>query len=202
MSDWGSNLVSALGFEPAEYKLARENLLPLILALKNANRNGSRLNIYAVGHSLGGGLAQQAGYLSKDIDEVFTFNMSPVTNWSYLRMKGKVGNAHPIIHRIYHGGEFLEQARFVSTSFTQARYGRHDIELQFEPRSEFSGHSMNIIACHFAALILARRGGVEADHHYSLEFINSTVLGSKSEGNVETDVICPIAEFARTETNN
>lgn len=83
--------------------------------------------IHAVGHSLGGGLAQQAGYLSKKIKEVYTFNTSPVTNWTHLRLRGLVRNGYPIIHRIYNSGEGLSGIRATATAATTARHGLHDI---------------------------------------------------------------------------
>lgn len=98
--DWKTNLENFFGFEPEQYKIAFENIPDVIRALKHNNKG---IKIYATGHSLGGGLAQQAGYLSRDIEEVFTFNTNPVTNWTNLSLKKKVKNAYPIIHRIYHG---------------------------------------------------------------------------------------------------
>jgi hypothetical protein len=177
--DWGSNFAAAFAFEPKQYELASGYVPDLIKGLQDEfNNDNNKIQIYATGHSLGGGLAQQAGYLSSDIVEVFTFNTTPVTNWSSLRMRGAVKKAYPVIHRIYHGGEFLEKIRFVSTSLTKARYGRHDIGLQFdeEKRSLFSGHDMKIIACNFARLISIQSPIHEADHHYPAEFITQNVL--------------------------
>lgn len=176
-SDWSSNLMAFLGFEPAQYAIARQHMLPLIARLASVlEDHGQGARIYVTGHSLGGGLAQQTGYLSKSVKEVFTFNTSPVTNWSKLRLAGLVKNAYPIFHRVYHGGEILEKVRFVSTSVTQARYGRHDLGLQLEGRSSFGGHSMTIIACNFAQLIATRDGVVAADHQYPVSYILDTVL--------------------------
>src|SRR5262249_65926 len=156
LSDWGSNVVAALGFEPKQYALSRELIPRLVDRLRSRfEADGKEVKIYATGHSLGGGLAQQAGYLRKEVRGVFTFNTSPVTNWSHLRMRKAVGNAYPVIYRIFHGGEFLEKVRFVSTSFTKARYDRHDIGLQLQERTGVRGHSMSIIACNFARLIVS-----------------------------------------------
>ena len=181
--DWGSNLAAFLGFEPAQYAAARARMPPLIRALESVLENqGDGARIYITGHSLGGGLAQQAGYLSKSVKEVFTFNTSPVSNWSQLRLHGQVRNAYPIIHRLYHGGEILEKIRFVSTSVTQARYGRHDIGLQLEGRSSFGGHSMQIIACNFAQLIASEPGQAAADHHYPPDYIRDVLLNKARPG--------------------
>jgi Lipase (class 3) len=177
LADWSSNLKAAIGIEPGQYALAQEQVLALLEGLRrHVDPELQHLKIYAVGHSLGGGLAQQAGYLSKDIAEVYTFNTSPVTNWSQLRLKERVKNAFPIIHRVYHGGEILEKVRFVTTSVTKARYGRHDIGLQLDGRSSFGGHSMKIIACGFALQLASQPDLEVADHAYPLSYVKEVVL--------------------------
>lgn len=177
LTDWGSNVSAALGFEPKQYALANELVPSLVGRLRrHFEANGKEVKIYVTGHSLGGGLAQQAGYLTKDIREVFTFNTSPVTNWSHMRMRRVIRNAYPTFHRIYHGGEFLEKVRFVSTSFTGARYGRHDIGLQLQERAGGKGHSMSIIACNFARLIGSRNPARDAEHHYPVQYIREVVF--------------------------
>jgi hypothetical protein len=188
INDWSSNLVAAAGFEPKQYALVRERIPTLIEKLKlRFDADGRTHKIYATGHSLGGGLAQEAGYLSQDVKEVFTFNTSPVTNWSSLRRKGAVANGYPIFHRVYEGGEILENLRFFSTALTSARFGRHDIGLQFEDRSTFGGHSMNIIACNFAQLIASSQGN-NADHHYETKYILDNVLPTGNTKEAEKTV--------------
>lgn len=177
--DWSANVVAALGFEPKQHALVREHIPKVVERLLTRFKADNRIpKIYAAGHSLGGGLAQEAAYLRSEIKEVFTFNTSPVTNWSYLRIKGAVKNGYPIFHRIYHGGEFLETPRFISTSFTTARYGRHDIGLQFTERKSVSGHSMSVIACNFAELISSRASNIDGDHYYFVQYIRKAVQSS------------------------
>ena len=179
--DWSANLVAALGFEPRQHALVRSHIPPLVDRLLAQSIAESRpIKIYATGHSLGGGLAQEAGYLRPEILEAFTFNTSPVTNWSYLRRHKAVANDYPIFHRIYNGGEFLEVPRFISTTFTAARFGRHDIGLQLTERKSFSGHGMSIIACNFADLI-ASHPAIEGAHNYSVDYITRAVLWSGNE---------------------
>ncbi|WP_332855384.1 DUF6792 domain-containing protein [Duganella sp. S19_KUP01_CR8] len=173
--DWITNASAPFGFEPAQYKTAREHIPALIERLTNATKGNSQIKIYAVGHSLGGGLAQQAGHLSNDVLEVFTFNTSPVTNWTYLRRNGLVKQGYPIVHRLYHGGEALETARFVTTSATTASYGRHEIGVQFGEREFAKGHSMKILACNFGR-ILSRKKLQSGSHHYPSAFIDLNVL--------------------------
>lgn len=179
--DWSANLVAALGFEPRQHALVRSHIPTLVgRIIAQSNAPSRPIKIYATGHSLGGGLAQEAGYLRPEILEAFTFNTSPVTNWSYLRRHKAVANDYPIFHRIYNGGEFLEVPRFISTTFTAARFGRHDIGLQFTERKSFSGHGMSIIACSFADLI-ASHPVIEGAHNYSADYITRAVLWSGKE---------------------
>lgn len=152
--DWKTNLSAIFGIQPKQYEQASNYLKNLISSLKNLNPdNQPNIRIYAVGHSLGGGLAQQAGYQFREILKVFTFNTSPVTNWTHLRLQGLVEQEYPTIYRIYHGGEILEKLRFFTTSFTSTSYRRYDVGIQFQPRADIKGHSMKIFTCGFAALI-------------------------------------------------
>ena len=175
LKDWMANISAFFGFEPAQYELARGLVPSLVAALCDASPG---VRISATGHSLGGGLAQQAGFLSRYVSEVVTFNTSPVTNWTHLRLNKLVDNKYPIIYRLYHGGEALEKVRFITSNVTDAQYGRHDIGVQYEPRSDFSGHSMEIITCAFAKLIASRDSKQEvADHYYEPDYITQELLG-------------------------
>ncbi|MDO9234757.1 MAG: hypothetical protein Q7U28_01830 [Aquabacterium sp.] len=175
--DWRSNLAATFGMEPAQYVVARERMLPLINLLADTLKaQGHPENVYAVGHSLGGGLAQQAGYLSKRVKAVYTFNTSPISNWSQLRLRKEVGNAWPVIHRVYHNGEILEKLRFVTNTATSTRYGRNDLGFQLASKSNFGGHSIQMMACTFAELILLAPSAEEADHHYPISFIRDKLL--------------------------
>ena len=176
-SDWKSNFSALFGFEPRQYEQARMKLSAVLGALKVLN---SDISIYATGHSLGGGLAQQAGYLSREIKEVTTFNTSPVTNWTTLRLEGQVDNNYPVIFRLYHTGEILNRVRQVTSAFTSSRFGRFDIGVQIEPKSLVHGHSMKIFACEFARRLasLASNDGPPAEHHYSSDYARKHVLGN------------------------
>ncbi len=179
-NDWRSNLAAFFGFEPAQYAVARTHMVPLIDELAAVlETKGKDARIFVTGHSLGGGLAQQAGYLSRKVKEVYTFNTTPVTNWSKLRLQGLVKNAYPIFHRVYHGGEFLEKVRFIATSATDARFGRHDLGLQLKTRSNFEGHSIQVIACGFAELIKGQGEDSTSEHPYPVAYIRDTLLSEQ-----------------------
>lgn len=172
--DWASNLSALLGIEPAQYRIARAKVPAVIHRLRHEN---PAIRIHAVGHSLGGGLAQQAGYQCPEIASVMTFNTSPVTNWTRLKLDSAVGNRYPLIYRIYHGGEFLENVRFVTTSFTATRYNVYDLRLQFEQKSVVGGHSMDIVACTLGRILGDNPTMTDAPHHYGRDYIRQSVVG-------------------------
>jgi len=177
VADWSSNFAAAFGFEPKQYALVSE-YIPIVVAGLHAQfeADGNPVIIYATGHSLGGGLAQETGYLSPDIKEVFAFDTSPVTDWTYLRMRKLVLHEYPTIHRVYHGGEALEGIRNLSTAFTKARFGRIDIGVQFDKRAKFAGHAIQIIACNFAQIVAKGSPGRDADHYYPVQYIVDHVV--------------------------
>ena len=84
LADWSTNFSASLGLTPHEYTIAEAVVPEVINALQKANSN---VEVYATGHSLGGGLAQQAGYLDARIKAVYAFDTSPVTNWSNLQWR-------------------------------------------------------------------------------------------------------------------
>lgn len=172
--DWGADFANFIGVEPLQYEIARKYVQKLTEYLIRDNGN-KRMPIYAVGHSLGGGLAQQAGYLSKNITEVYAFNTSPVTNWTNLRLAGLVEQGYPIIHRLYQGGEALAGIRAVATASTGARYGRHDVGVQFGPKQLVAGHLMYVLTCNFAK-ILVETDAQDAAHYYPTSYIIQHVL--------------------------
>ncbi|APW41776.1 hypothetical protein RS694_03920 [Rhodoferax saidenbachensis] len=180
-SDWGTNLSNFFGFEPQQYAIARlhiEKLTDRILA------EAAGVPIYAVGHSLGGGLAQQAGYLTKSIKEVYAFDTSPVTNWTHLRRDGAVKQGYPIIHRVHNSGEGLAGFRGVATAATQARFGRHDVAVQFGPKALVDGHAITMLACNFA-LIMKETNSQGGMYDYPTSYIVDHVL--KRDGGPKKD---------------
>ena len=84
LADWRTNFSAALGFAPHEYTLAEQAAKAVVDALHNQYPG---VEVYATGHSLGGGLAQQAGYLDARIRAVYAFDTTPVTNWGNLQRR-------------------------------------------------------------------------------------------------------------------
>jgi pimeloyl-ACP methyl ester carboxylesterase len=89
-----------------KFRQVRANIHHLIEWLRD--RFG-KFRLVAVGHSLGGGLAQQAAYASGGFDEVVAFNPIFVTGWFETATeevrRANAQNLH--IFRVYEDGEIL-----------------------------------------------------------------------------------------------
>jgi hypothetical protein len=78
-----------------------------------SSKNLSSTVFVGIGHSLGGGLAQQAAYASPEIQSVFAFNSSPVTGFFTTEKKWRQQNSkHLTIYRIEEEGDILSFIRF------------------------------------------------------------------------------------------
>ncbi|MGY6704606.1 DUF6792 domain-containing protein [Roseinatronobacter sp.] len=167
LRDWGANLSVSIGVEPQQYRVVLSEIEPVIDELKRIS--SAELSIYSVGHSLGGGLAQQAGYRFAEINTVYAFNPSPVTNWTWLVLKhGGPRQDWPVIYRVYHTGEALHHARNFTVPFLSTKFNRYDIGLQLTRKSTISGHAMAVISCGLADII-TEAGLVMNSHSYTLE---------------------------------
>lgn len=181
--DWGANLSAFLGLRASQYTLALEKLPKLVKELTDKNKN---VKIYVTGHSLGGGLAQQAVYASNRIERAYAFDPSPVTNWSRLKLDGAIakGAEDPDILRIYHKREILGYVRAITSRVNSRRFGRSDFEFHFQNESPGGAHNMAILACHFAARV-APSG---AAHYYSREAAQSMLRNT---------YICPVSALIK-----
>lgn len=75
--------------------------------------NGEPYNIITTGHSLGGGLAQHACYISEEIKTAYVFNSTPVTGYTDFAAWQRLLHMQGVrIHRLYERGEVLEALRF------------------------------------------------------------------------------------------
>ena len=80
-ADWVAN-VRPLTNTPGvwdQYEQAR--VLTPVLVAKLDSAYGGRQRVMAAGHSLGGGLAQHAGFTCGRVEKVFAFNSSPLTGY-------------------------------------------------------------------------------------------------------------------------
>jgi uncharacterized protein DUF6792 len=113
-SDWLANLrwfIRPFTFDQYDYTMA---MVPkLVSAIQEHYKDKGVVEIMATGHSLGGGLAQQAGYVSPDIEKVYAFAPSPVTGFFSVepadRQKNKTGME---IYRVFEHGEVLAYLRW------------------------------------------------------------------------------------------
>lgn len=109
IDDWYSNLRWFTRINPFvydQYDQVRDNINDIVKSL------GSKVRIVATGHSLGGGLAQQAAYACNSVKEVYGFDPSPVTGYFSVDSDERARNEQGInIYRIYEVGEVLGYVR-------------------------------------------------------------------------------------------
>jgi pimeloyl-ACP methyl ester carboxylesterase len=114
--DWISNLRWVTRFLPFydHYKQVQRHI-GAIIDRASAMHGQAAPKIVAVGHSLGGGLAQQAAYKDGRIREVYAFDPSTVTGYYDPDVAGKANSVGLKIDRIFQRGEILAYLRFVMT---------------------------------------------------------------------------------------
>jgi len=112
--DWWANfrwVTRYVPFVSDQYMQVQSLTQPLVDAIRERHQ-GKNFRIVTTGHSLGGGLAHQAAYISDCIKEVFAFDPSPVTGFYSVsdppRSKNAVGI---VVRRIYERGEILATLR-------------------------------------------------------------------------------------------
>jgi hypothetical protein len=123
--------------------------MPLVLA--KVRRVCGRLPlVVAVGHSLGGGLAQYAAYVSPAIRYVYAFDPSPVT--AYLDAPDKLAlrtDRNLGIDRVYESGEILSVLRHAASGLAPPPPCQPYIRIvRFVFRTEpgfFSRHYMSVL---------------------------------------------------------
>ena len=198
-SDWKDNFSASMGVEPHQYKLAREKLKKTVAALKEVNSGkGNVPRIYAVGHSLGGGLAQMAAYTNQDILAAYAFNTSSVTDWSYLKPLNLVEVTDPVIYRIHQRGEFLGNLRAVTSRVNSRRFGRSDYEFNYQENGgEVAKHSISLLACHFAGVIAQQDPKSSFAFGYDNAFAAALFNHNLNEPKGNTETLCNPANRAK-----
>jgi hypothetical protein len=114
--DWMANFRWVTRFLPYDdqYRQVQRHIGPILdRALAVHGRPNPR--IVAVGHSLGGGLAQQAAYKDGRIREVYAFDPSTVTGYYDPGVNGPQNAVGLVIDRVYQRGEILAYLRFLMT---------------------------------------------------------------------------------------
>jgi hypothetical protein len=121
LDDWMSNLHWFTRPLPIrdQYQQVRDNIKRIVKKAK-AGCAGTP-TIVAVGHSLGGGLAQQASYADENIRYVYAFDPSFVTGYSDTLEQSRANSKGHKIDRVYEHGEILAYPRFVLRHFALPR---------------------------------------------------------------------------------
>ncbi len=157
--DWYSNSRWITRLNPVtwdQYQQARS--LVATLEAEIELRYGANFELVAVGHSLGGGLAQQATYVSRRISQVYAFNTSPVTGATSIDQRNTdLSRRGDVLHRVYESGEVLAGIRWASRrvlplSKANPRIIEYRFNFRQSSRSQGGGgavgeHGMRQVAC-------------------------------------------------------
>ncbi|ABD07049.1 hypothetical protein RPB_2344 [Rhodopseudomonas palustris HaA2] len=114
--DWIANLRWVTRFLPYydQYAQVQRHIGPILDRALAAHKLADP-TIVATGHSLGGGLAQQAAYKDGRIRAVYAFDPSTVTGYYDPGVPGKENSVGLLIDRVYQRGEVLAYLRFLMT---------------------------------------------------------------------------------------
>lgn len=162
--DWKSNLRWFLPSRASdEYGQIVKELGPAFIADFVRRRQDPRwgflnhASIFATGHSLGGGLAQEFAYaLPIDanvprVSKVFAFDPSPVTGFTGVDVTTRNNNKHSLdIDRIYERGEILALLRSITNFFhppSAVNPTIRQVRYNLFSRMPLTGHSISELAC-------------------------------------------------------
>jgi hypothetical protein len=146
-ADWYSNLRWVTQCIPRvwdQYREAQARVPAIVNAL--SAKFGNDLKVITAGHSLGGGLAQHAGYSTYGISNVYAFNPSPVTGFYSIQKHVREKNVENLkVLRMYEHGEILAYVRLIIRLFSPLRYRDPsiiEIRFNFGTGNAVSEHGM------------------------------------------------------------
>jgi pimeloyl-ACP methyl ester carboxylesterase len=169
--DWLSNFRSLTRVLPLydQYEQVQDHVGPILDRVERypCYRRG-RTEIVAIGHSLGGGLAQQAAYRDGRVRRVFAFDPSFVTGYYDLDPKKRVDNSRGLkIERVYEHGEILAYPRLLlrnvyppSACDPQIRHIRFNL---IDGGSIFAQHSLATLTAGLLELAKGKAGPPDND---------------------------------------
>lgn len=150
--DWWANfrwVTRYVPFVSDQYMQVQSLTRPLVDAIRERHQ-GKSIRIVTTGHSLGGGLAHQAAYVSDSIKEVFAFDSSPVTGFYSVPDPPRRVNAEGIVvQRIYERGEILASFRRVArwvNPLSMKDPEIIEIRFNFSRGSAITQHNMRALA--------------------------------------------------------
>ncbi|HRJ69614.1 MAG TPA: lipase [Beijerinckiaceae bacterium] len=161
INDWLTNFHWFLRLLPIndQYEQVQDHTRRLVDQMRRLCGGKSPL-ITAVGHSLGGGLAQQAAYVDNRITRVIAFDPSIVTGYHDVHSDTR-DLSRLKIDRVYEHGEVLAYLRFVQRQFAPASACNpqiRTIRVNLDRGSVVSQHSMATFAAN-----LVRAAGTPRD---------------------------------------
>jgi hypothetical protein len=133
-----------------QYDLAR-TIGPAIESHVRERFSGKALKIATGGHSLGGGLAQQAAYAAAGIKTVYAFDSSSVTGFYSIEKAVRDASKQGMrIYRLHERGEILAYLRLImSVIYPVTERDPHIVEVtyNFNRGSAVGQHSIQKLAC-------------------------------------------------------
>jgi len=150
--DWWTNFRWVTRYVPfvSDQYMQVQSLTQALVDAIRARHQGKNFRIVTTGHSLGGGLAHQAAYVSDCIKEVFAFDPSPVTGFYSVPDPPRRKNALGIVvRRIYERGEILATLRRIVRFFNPLSTEDPEIiEIRFNlsQGSAVTQHNMRTLA--------------------------------------------------------
>lgn len=150
--DWWANfrwVTRYVPFVSDQYMQVKSLTQPMVDAISKRHQ-GKNFRIVTTGHSLGGGLAHHAAYVSDCIKDVFAFDPSPVTGFYSVPDPSRRKNALGIVvRRIYERGEILATLRRIVRFFNPLSTEDPEIiEIRFNlsQGSAVTQHNMRTLA--------------------------------------------------------
>ena len=154
LGDWFSNFRWITRFIPFvwdQYDQVRMLIPQLVDHLRHIHQHyGEEITIMCAGHSLGGGLGQQAAYASNCVKEVYAFAPSVVTGFFSVKKKVLDISVQGMeIYRIYEKGEVLSLLRWLMRKFyplSRENPAIAEIRYNFLSGSIIYQHNMKVFA--------------------------------------------------------
>lgn len=163
IDDWRANLRWFMPVRHDEYSMVVNVFGPAFVKAYIKHKNGdmpflSNAGLYATGHSLGAGLAEEFAYslpINPEVPrvrKVFAFDPTPVTGFTSIRKAVRDANKQNLnIDRIYERGEILAILRSITNFFhippachPRVRQVRYQL---FYTVNVIHGHSIPELAC-------------------------------------------------------